>query len=82
MHLSLPPYSLRFARGLHVRLLVMHALAVIGQCASTAKYLLPVSNTSCTVTYEMMVAMALLFNVSTRPVVVPVLKIPRSLLVL
>ncbi|CAM9527003.1 unnamed protein product [Ectocarpus sp. 13 AM-2016] len=58
------------ARDFQVRLVAMHVIAVLGQVASSAKYLLPVSNASCTVTYETMLVMALFFDVSADPVVV------------
>lgn len=54
------------ARVLHFRLLRMHVVSALGQSAAAAKYLLPASNTSCTVTHRIFVAMVLLFDVSVR----------------
>lgn len=44
----------------------MHVVSTLSQSAAAAKYILPVSNTSCTVTHRLFVAMLLLFDVSVR----------------
>lgn len=41
----------------------MYVLAVICQGAAVAKYILPVSDTSCLVTHRMMASFALLYDV-------------------
>ena len=67
--LSFSGLALWFVRSLHIRLLSMHVTAALSQSGNVAKYLLPVSDTSCAVTYRFMLALRILFDVSRRMIV-------------
>ena len=62
--LSFSGLALWFVRSLHIRLLSMHVTAALSQSGNVAKYLLPVSDFSCAVTYRFMLALRILFDVS------------------
>lgn len=62
--LSASFYILQIVRSLHLRLLSMHVASTLSQTAGVAKYLLPVSDASCTVTHRMMLGMLSIFDVS------------------
>lgn len=63
--LNIPSHPIiRLPRSLHRRLLSMHVTSTLSQSAGVAKYLLPVSDTSCVVTHRILVALLLLYDVS------------------
>lgn len=48
-------------------LVSMHVSAALAQAAGVAKYIAPVSDTSCRITARAMVALVLLYDVRTLP---------------
>lgn len=57
-------FGMMLDRSLHLRLVSMHTMTIVSQIAGSAKYILPVSDTSCLVTHRIMVSGAVLCDVS------------------